>query len=150
MGGAATGGNAQLFELMNQYGTSPSSDNSGGGMDPFDAIKAEYRRQERSGAGEGQGQPHFNLNSMLFAGIRAAHGASGFGANGNNSGSGSGNKPGNQNPVVGSKPNIKPSWRFPKYSQTWAFTPPPPSPIYVPKPFDPAIYGDPFSKKPNK
>lgn len=34
-----------------------------------------------------------------------------------------------------------PQWTFPQYSQTWAFTPPTPSPMQLPPPFDPKTYG---------
>ena len=38
-------------------------------------------------------------------------------------------------------------WRFPQYTQTWAFTPPAPTPYPTPQPFDPNKYGNPFAKK---
>ena len=38
-------------------------------------------------------------------------------------------------------------WKFPQYSQTWAFTPPAPTPYQYPQPFDPSKYGNPFAKK---
>ena len=37
-------------------------------------------------------------------------------------------------------------WKFPQYSQTWAFTPPTPTPYEYPQPFDPKKYGNPFAK----
>jgi hypothetical protein len=36
-------------------------------------------------------------------------------------------------------------WKFPQYSQTWAFTPPAPTPYPTPQPFDPKKYGNPFA-----
>ncbi len=36
-------------------------------------------------------------------------------------------------------------WKFPQYSQTWAFTPPEPTPYSYPQPFDPKKYGNPFA-----
>lgn len=39
------------------------------------------------------------------------------------------------------------AWKFPQYSQTWAFTPPEPTPYPYPQKFDPAIYGNPLAKK---
>ena len=39
------------------------------------------------------------------------------------------------------------AWSFPQYSQSWAFTPPPPTPYMTPNPFDTSKYGDPFKKK---
>lgn len=38
------------------------------------------------------------------------------------------------------------AWSFPQYSQSWAFTPPAPTPYSYPQPFDPKKYGDPFAK----
>lgn len=49
-------------------------------------------------------------------------------------------------PNAGTDPT-KQYWTFPQYSQTWAFTPPPPSPYFNPQPFDPKKYGNPFPKK---
>jgi hypothetical protein len=40
----------------------------------------------------------------------------------------------------------QPYWQFPQYSQTWAFTPPEPTPYLYPQPFDPKKYGNPFAK----
>lgn len=39
------------------------------------------------------------------------------------------------------------AWTFPQYSQTWAFTPPEPTPYPYPQKFDPAVYGNPLAKK---
>ena len=38
-------------------------------------------------------------------------------------------------------------WTFPQYTQTWAFTPPDPTPYANPNPFDTSKYGDPLNKK---
>jgi hypothetical protein len=38
------------------------------------------------------------------------------------------------------------AWTFPQYSQSWAFTPPEPTPYPYPQRFDPKKYGDPFKK----
>ena len=38
------------------------------------------------------------------------------------------------------------AWKFPQYSQTWAFTPPTPTPYQYPQPFDTSIYGNPLKK----
>lgn len=36
----------------------------------------------------------------------------------------------------GSGQTVAPQWQFPQYSQTWAFTPPAPSPYMLPPAFD--------------
>jgi len=50
------------------------------------------------------------------------------------------------NPNGGQQPQQQ-DWTFPQYSQTWAFTPPAPTPYPDPQPFDPKKYGNPFAKK---
>lgn len=67
---------------------------------------------------------------------------------GGGAGGGGGKKP--QTPVVPPTQPESYQWTFPQYSQTWAFTPPNPTPYMNPAPFDVKKYGDPFSKKNNK
>ncbi len=38
-------------------------------------------------------------------------------------------------------PSPATNWQFPQYSQTWAFTPPTPTPMQSPPPFNAATYG---------
>ena len=38
-------------------------------------------------------------------------------------------------------------WTFPQYTQSWAFTPPTPTPYMNPQPFDTAKYGNPLNTK---
>jgi hypothetical protein len=51
------------------------------------------------------------------------------------------------NPNAGGGQQQQQDWTFPQYSQTWAFTPPAPTPYPDPQPFDPKKYGNPFAKK---
>lgn len=147
MGGSASGGNAQLFDLMNKYGTNGGSENTYAGMSMNDALTAEQNRQIRAGAGNGQGDPKFDDFSLLFSAISAFNGGNGGGGGGGGSGSGNAVTQGGGNPV---QQQQQFQWQFPQYSQTWAFTPPTPTPYLYPKPFDTSIYGNPYSKKPNK
>jgi hypothetical protein len=38
-------------------------------------------------------------------------------------------------------------WQFPEYTQSWAFTPPEPTPYMYPEPFDTKKFGNPLNKK---
>lgn len=80
----------------------------------------------------------------------------GFGDNFSNllpGGAGAGGGGGGKKPKPPVTPPTQPEsyqWTFPQYSQTWAFTPPNPTPYLNPAPFDTKKYGDPFSKKNSK
>ena len=129
MGGSAGGGNAQLFELMSRYG------GSGGGGD---GMTPEQRRQY--GQADWQNQihnyaaNHSNGGSGIFGIFPDINFHGGGWRNKDKppgTGTGTGTPPATQQPF---------SWAFPQYSQTWAFTPPTPTPYMNPPPFDAATY----------
>lgn len=153
MGGSASNENTRLFDLMSQYSgdsdTTNGQTSNGSSKEPIPfkkALRRELRRQ--SDAGAGVGGMHYNMGGLWNAifqtdiGQRFLNGGDG----GYNTGGNSpvGNKPGLIGGGQGGAPLY---WQFPQYSQSWAFTPPAPTPYMNPPAFDPKKYGDPLSKK---
>lgn len=122
MGGSATNSNAQLFSLMSQYGGTEAPQ--------------QRRRFNMDAALAGLGDSHKgNLTSIWGALDRRD------GGGGRRGGSDSNSSTTTQPPATEAE---KFQWQFPQYTQTWAFTPPPPTPYMYPQPFDPKKFGDPL------
>lgn len=140
MGGSAGGNsNAQLFQLMSQYG-------GNGGARPQSTTKQRFNGALNawldSGA-EGVFAPWAAIDGKSLGGT------SGYQSGGRIGGGGGGKK----NP----KPPVNPptqaekfQWQFPQYTQTWAFTPPEPTPYMYPQPFNTNIFGNPLPKEKKK
>lgn len=136
MGGSAGGNNAQLFSLMSQYG------GGGGkgpyaGMTPREAAMAAAKNQAKAAA----------RNPGSFASalpILMAYGQAKMNAGGGGGGDGGGNPTDPTAPPTDQKSLY---WQFPQYTQSWAFTPPEPTPYMYPQPFDPKKFGNPLNTK---
>lgn len=135
MGGSAGGGNAQLFELMSQYG------DKGGGKQKLTPGQAVRQAAQNQATAVGRNPGSFgSAMPMLLAYMRSKGRLGGGGGGGDG---GNPTAPPAQPPTEAQKF----AWQFPEYTQSWAFTPPTPTPYEYPQPFDPKKYGDPFNKK---
>ena len=88
---------------------------------------------------------HSNQSQGIFAGFPDSYGG-GRGGGGSTPTTGGDLPPYDPNAGTGTDAT-KQYWTFPQYSQTWAFTPPAPSPYFNPQPFDPKKYGNPLNTK---
>jgi hypothetical protein len=140
MGGSASNGNAQLFSLMSQYGgdTAQPSYN-----DQINSIQKGYNNWMKSG-GDGARGVFDPQEAFLHAFITGMHGGGGSGSTG---GTGTGTGTGTVPTTGGPGPVPRGQWAFPQYTQTWAFTPPTPTPYMTPGPFDTKKYGNPLTAK---
>lgn len=141
-GSAADGSNAQLLALMSKYG---GKGGGGGGNNTSGAPHLGISQDQFSNAF--QNWIHSGLGSGGFRGVfgfpdMEGNGMGNYGGGGHGGG---GKKPPTTPPPT--DPNSQFSWQFPQYTQTWAFTPPTPTPYMNPQPFDPKKYGNPFDKK---
>ena len=132
MGGSAGGGNAQLFQLMSQYG------GEGGAAAP--QRSTQQRLQGAMDAWMKSG------GKGIFAPWSAVDGNSYGGGGGGGKGNGNGGNPTTPPANPPTTPE-KFAWQFPQYTQSWAFTPPTPTPYEYPQPFDTKKYDNPFNKK---
>ena len=139
MGGSAGGNsNAQIFQLMSQYG----GDGSGNSA----ARKGPSKQQMFQSAFENYIKNHPNGSTGIFAGFDFDRG----GGYGNAVGGGGGGKKNPKPPVNPPTQAEKFQWQFPQYTQTWAFTPPEPTPYMYPQPFNTNIFGNPLPKEKKK
>lgn len=143
MGGSASGNsNAQLFQLLSQYGGQDSG--SGGksspysGMKPGDAVQLAAQRMAKAGSRN----PGSVTSPLPLLMAYTAAKKSGGGAITNTTTPGTTTPGGTANP-----PPAQMYWQFPQYTQSWAFTPPAPTPYEYPQPFDTSKYGNPLNPK---
>lgn len=133
MGGSAGGGNAQLFSLMSEYGG--GDEGKGSFMNQVGPSYQSYIRQGGLG----------NMGAATMA-VLDAWGNRKAG----NGGDGGGDTPPPTTPPGTTPEGQKFAWQFPQYTQTWAFTPPTPTPYMYPRPFDTKIFGNPLPKDKKK
>lgn len=145
MGGSAGGNsNAQIFQLLSQYGGDGATAPQKPPRDPRKSLQRELDRQVKAGAGIGN--MHFNPYAFFSAldrsGSAGYKGGAGGGAATNTT------TPGTTTPGgTASPPPAQMYWQFPQYTQSWAFTPPAPTPYEYPQPFDTSKYGNPLNPK---
>lgn len=141
-GSAASGGNAQLFDLISRYGgNGGGGTNTGGGSSPRRSITQQDLQSSLNNWLNGSLEGGGFRGVMGFPDMEANY----RGGYGGRPGGIGGKKPPTTPPPT--DPNSQFSWQFPQYTQTWAFTPPTPTPYMNPQPFDPKKYGNPFDKK---
>lgn len=134
MGGSAGGSNAQLFSLMSQYGDGAETERK---FNPAQSFQKYFEQQAKGLRDNSRQGPNM---WGLFNAISGPGGRGGGGMG----------RPGDKYKPVApvAPPQGQPfSWEFPQYTQTWAFTPPEPTPYINPPPFNKKALEDPLKKK---
>lgn len=129
MGGSAGNSNAQLLSLIAQYGDKGAG---GGGSGGAPAGPKMSMKQQMQASLDSWVKNSLNGGFQGIPGFFPSGGAGGMG------GGGGGNKP--KPPTTPPAQTVGIDWKFPQYTQQWAFTPPTPTPYMNPPPFNPDTY----------
>ena len=139
-------------QLMGQIGYGMrNTPMGGGGMGAVMGFMGLPFMSKGNGAGKGSGGPWMTVDP-----VSQSMWQGGYGNKPPGGGGGGGQPPQIEDPPLPPYDPNDPNnpeqqyWKFPQYSQTWAVTPPEPTPYPSPQPFDPKKYGNPFAKDTKK